>query len=402
MSISCEEAFRIIEDATQVLPSEKCPFEELVGRILREPVNADRDLPPFDRVMMDGIAISQSAWDEGIREFPIDGLQAAGALVQQLKDKHHCLEVMTGAVLPMGSDCVLPYEEVEIDAGKAKVNGETAVKAGLNIHQQGSDFSDGSTLVEEGTRLTSREIAVAASCGKDSLSVTVKPRVAIIDSGDELVEVNEAVERHQIRRSNIYALNAALTTLGVPNAEMIHLIDERENIEIALRDVVERTDVVILSGGVSKGKRDFIPEVLDSVGVEKAFHGVKQRPGKPFWYGNITAGPTIFALPGNPLSTLVCFHRYVKPALDIMFGLSNSGTDWISLSQSFTFKPALTYFLPVRVDRRQEGLLSAIPVPGSNSGDYASVVPTQGFVELPAEERSEFKEGYNARYFPWI
>ena len=402
MSISCEEAFRIIEDATQALPSEKCPFEELVGRILREPVKADRDLPPFDRVMMDGIAISQSAWDKGIREFPIDGLQAAGALVQQLKDKLHCLEVMTGAVLPTGSDCVLPYEEVEIEAGKAKVNGETAVKAGLNIHQKGSDFSHGSTLVKEGTRLTSREIAVAASCGKNSLSVTIRPRVALIDSGDELVEVNEAVERHQIRRSNIYALNAALTTLGIPNAEMIHLKDERKNIEIALRDVVERTDVVILSGGVSKGKRDFIPDVLDSVGVEKAFHGVKQRPGKPFWYGNIPAGPPIFALPGNPLSTLVCFHRYVKPALDIMFGLSNSAMDWISLSQSFTFKPALTYFLPVRVDRRQEGLLSAIPVPVSNSGDYASVVPTQGFIELPAEECSKFKKGYNARYFPWI
>ena len=397
MSISCEEAFRIIEDSTDILPPEDCPFENLVGRTLREPIKADRDLPPFNRVMMDGIAISQIAWDEGIREFSIDGIQPAGATEQKLNDKHHCLEVMTGAVLPLGSDCVLPYEEIETKAGKAKINDVITVKAGVNIHQQASDFPKGSTLVQEGTRLTSREIAVAASCGIGSLAVTTKPRIALIDSGDELVEINEKVKRHQIRRSNIYALNAALISLGIPDAEMIHLKDERENMEIELRKVVERTDVVVLSGGVSKGKRDYIPNVLDSIGVKKAFHGVKQRPGKPFWYGNIPSGPTIFGLPGNPISTLVCFHRYVKPALDIMFGVSNTEPNRISLTRPFTFNPALTYFLPVRVSEGQK----AFPVPISNSGDYASVVPTDGFIELPAEELSEFKEGYNAQFFPW-
>ena len=402
MSISCEEAVNIIEDTTEVLPFEPCPFEGLVGRILREPIKADRDLPPFNRVMMDGVAIAQSAWEEGIREFPIDGMQAAGAPIQQLKNKHHCLEVMTGSVLPTGCECVLPYEEVEINAGIAKVHNGTAVNAGLNVHQRGSDFSMGSTLVEMGTRLTAREIAVAASCGIEALSVTVRPRIALIDSGDELVEINEAVEQHQIRRSNIYALNAALTALGITDSEMIHLKDDRENSEIALRDIIERTDMVVLSGGVSKGKRDFIPEVLESVGVEKAFHGVKQRPGKPFWYGNISGGPAIFALPGNPLSTLICFHRYVKPALDKMLALRNRVTEWAVLAQPFTFKPALTYFLPVCVETQLEGLRSAIPVPVNNSGDYASVVPTQGFIELPAEERHEFEEGYKAQYFSWI
>lgn len=402
MSISCDVACRLIEDATEVLPTEDCPFDKLVGRILREPIKADRDLPPFNRVMMDGIAIAHSAWEEGIREFPIDGLQAAGAPVQELKERHHCLEVMTGSVLPAGSDCVLPYEKVEINAGRVQVNRGTVVKRDINIHRQGSDFPRGSTLVEEGTRLTSREIAVAASCGKTSLSVTVRPRIAVIDSGDELVEINDAVERHQIRRSNVYAINAALTTLGIPDAEKIHLKDDLETIEITLRDIIERTDVVILSGGVSKGKRDFIPEVLESVGVEKVFHGVKQRPGKPFWYGNIPSGSAIFALPGNPLSTLVCFHRYVRPAIDLMLAQRNRVADWAALSQSFNFKPPLTYFLPVKADRRQEGYLSATPLPVSNSGDYASVVSTQGFIELPAEERSEFKEGYSAQYFPWI
>lgn len=402
MSISCEEAFSIIEETTEALPSEDCPFEGLVGRILREPVVADRDLPPFNRVMMDGIAIAQSAWDDGIRDFPIDGMQAAGASVQQLKDKHHCLEVMTGAVLPTHCECVLPYEEITIEAGIAKVANGTLANAGLNIHQQGSDFPVGATLVEAGTQITSREIAVAASCGKESLSVTIRPRIALIDSGDELIEINESVAQHQIRRSNIYALNAALTAIGITDSEQIHIKDDRENIEITLRDIVERTDVVILSGGVSKGKRDFIPEVLESVGVEKAFHGVKQRPGKPFWYGNISGGPAVFALPGNPLSTLVCFHRYVKPAIDIMLALSHRVSGWAALAQPFTFKPSLTFFLPVIVKTQQDGLRSAIPVPVSNSGDYASIVPTQGFVELPAEERDVFPEGYTTKYYTWL
>jgi len=309
---------------------------------------------------------------------------------------------MTGAVLTAGCDCVAPYEEVEIGEGKARLKSGFEPVPGRFIHQMGSDYKQGSTLLQSGRRLTSRQIAVVAASGYASLCVTSKPHLALVSTGDELVDIGHPLERYQIRPSNIYALRAGLSALGLPDTERHHLSDDPGEIENKLASLLETSDVLILSGGVSKGRYDFIPGILDKLGVEKLFHGVAQRPGKPFWFGRKVGGASVFALPGNPLSTLICFHRFVIPALEKMLGLPISAPVWAALAEPFDFKPSFTLYLPVKAESQANGLLKAFPRTVSNSGDYASVVETSGFVELPGGDATEFPAGYCARYFPWI
>ena len=386
-----------------MLSSEEVPLVSCAGRVLRQTVLADRDVPPYDRVMMDGIAFAYKALEKGLRAFSIAGTQPAGAPPKILEDPESCFEIMTGSVLSAGCDCVAPYEEVEIGEGKARLKSGFQPVPGRFIHQMGSDYKQGSTLLKSGRRLTSRQIAVVAASGYASLSVTRKPRLALVSTGDELVDIGHPLERYQIRPSNIYALRAGLSALGLPDTERHHLSDDPGEIENKLGGLLETSDVLILSGGVSKGRYDFIPGILDKLGVEKLFHGVAQRPGKPFWFGRKKeVGTSVFALPGNPLSTLICFHRFVIPALEKMLGLPNSRPVWAALAEPFDFKPSLTLYLPVKAESQPNGLLKAFPRTVSNSGDYASVVETSGFVELPGGDASEFPAGYCAKYFPWI
>ena len=352
--------------------------------------------------MMDGIAISCQAWIEGVRVFKIAKVQGAGTAPLRLEDRNTCIEIMTGAVMAEGCDCVVPYEDVEIKDGKASVKGSFEPRSGLNVHKRGSDYRKGDNLIDSGVRLTSREIAVSTSCGKASLTVTREPRLAIVSTGDELVEVDEEVQPFQIRRSNNYALEAALQGLGFQKVENRHIGDDPAVIEETLEAILDRADVVLLSGGVSKGKFDHVPTALEKLGVKKFFHGVRQRPGKPFWYGRGEGGQRVFALPGNPLSTLICFHRYVVPALLRMLGIDQCKELWAVLSENFPVRAPLTFFLPVRVESEEDGILGAQPRPAKNSGDFASIVPTDGFVELPEEKANRFPEGFCARFFPWV
>ena len=400
--ISSNEADRIIADSTEVLGTETCPFEQAAGRVLRETVEADRDLPPCNSVRMDGIAIACKAWNEGARDFPVEGVQYAGEQSGALADPQGCIEVMTGADLPAGCDCVVPYECLTVREGRARVKDEFAVEPGLNIHYRGSDYRQGATLIESGQRLRAAEIAVAASCGRTSLMVSIKPRIGLVSTGNELVGIEEPVAAHQVRRSNVPALRAALLNMDLGEPVSCHFADDEQTITEGLGSMLEQSDLVILSGGVSAGKSDRIPGILKKLGVRQHFQGVRQRPGKPLYYGKKEGGAAVFGLPGNPLSTLVCFHRYVIPVLEKMSGLAAPTEPMVFLGETFIFKPALTFFLPVEVEFGEDCLATAYPLPPHNSGDYARIVETTGFIELSGEERSEFPFGIAARYYPWI
>ncbi len=401
--ITVNEASRIIEEATGTLPAEEVSLVGSMGRVLRQTVHADREVPPYDRVMMDGIAFSHKDWQNGGRNFAIAGIQAAGSPPKTLPGSGNCFEIMTGSVLSAGCDCIAPYEEVEIKDGFAGVIDGFEAVPGRFIHKKGSDYPQGASLLQPGCRLTSRQIAVAAACGCTELKVTRFPNISLVSTGDELVEMGQPVDQHQIRPSNVYSLQTGLTALGIPTVKRFHLNDQPEELEKIIAGLLEVSDVIILSGGVSKGRYDYVPEILAKLGVKKLFHGVSQRPGKPFWFGvqEDRSPVSVFALPGNPLSTLICFHRFVIPALEKMLGLPVSLPVWAVLAEPFDFKPPVTLFLPVSAEPQSNGLLSAVPRPGSNSGDYASIVETSGFVELPGRESDEFPAGYCPRYFPW-
>jgi molybdopterin molybdotransferase len=398
--LSVPEAEKEVLDAVPLLPTEDCPLVKAHGRVLRQPITADRDLPPFDRVAMDGYALRHEAWLAGVRQFRVAGLQAAGTIPLSLRAGDACIEVMTGAVLPGGTDTVVPYEDTTSREGGMTIAAEANVAAGQAVHHRGSDHAAGCVVVGSGVRLTAREIAVAAACGCAHLSVTQQPAIAVVATGDELVEVSSPVAPHQIRRSNDYALRAALIAAGHPRVERYHLRDMRHEIEHLLWHVVAEYDVVVITGGAAKGKFDFLPGVLDDLGVKKLFQGVAQRPGKPFWFGLSPRHTPLFALPGNPASAYICLHRYALPALAKMSGLAAVVPRYAVLSERVGFKPPLTLFLPVKITPGPRGEQLAAPAPLNTSGDFAGLTGTDGFVELPAQQE-EFGPGTVVWFWPW-
>ncbi len=375
------EADAAIAAAVEPVSQETLPLAACAGRVLRSEVRAERDSPPFDRVAMDGIAF---AHHDGRRRFRVAGTQAAGAPVLSLAAQSDCFEVMTGAMLPRGCDTVVPVEQVELAGGHAELRADAESSPWRHVHRRGSDAKAGDALLSGGTRLAAPELAIAASAGRPDLQVSRAPRVAILTTGDELVEPGEPILEHQVRRSNAYGLAGALTLAGFGPAENLQLPDREDAIASALGAALERHDVLVLSGGVSAGRFDFVPGVLASLGVRSAFHGIAQRPGRPMWFGASASGALVFALPGNPVSVLVCLARYVIPALRRMVALPDRPPPLVALAQEFTFGKRLAFFLPVALGSDREGRTLAEPRPTAGSGDFVALAGTDGFVELPA------------------
>ncbi|MFZ6009412.1 MAG: molybdopterin molybdotransferase MoeA [Bacteroidota bacterium] len=369
---------------------------EATGKVLAENVVADRDFPPFNRVSMDGLALQYDIWKNGQREFQMEDIQAAGEPQKKLKDPRHGIEIMTGAILPEGTDTVIRYEDLNISGGVASVITDE-IQLGMNVHRQGQDATKNELLLEPGIILSPAEIALLASVGKAIVKTYSFPRTAIVASGDELVEINQIPLAHQIRRSNTYAIESAMKILGWKGTPF-HMPDVREILQRSLKQITTDHDVIILSGGVSKGKFDYIPEVLEEIGIQKLFHQVSQRPGKPFWFGVSAQGKVVFALPGNPVSTYMCFYRYIRPWLLQSLGVIPKPS-YAILAREITFQPKLTYFLQVRV-ANESGQLVAYPDAGGGSGDFANLKKVDGFLELPME-KTDFKAGEAFPYIPF-
>ncbi|MBL6448163.1 molybdopterin molybdotransferase MoeA [Fulvivirga sp. 29W222] len=389
--ISVEEAIDIVMSHTLEPGKEKIFLDKAIGRVLKEDILADRDFPPFNRVMMDGIAINSQAWEAGRREYYVESMQTAGSPQQTLSETQNCIEVMTGAMLPQNADVVIRYEDVNITGKVANVSVD-AVTSFQNVHLKGTDRRVDDILIHKDQKLSPAEIAILATVGKHAVEVVRQLRIAIVSTGDELVDVNDTPSPYQIRRSNTYALQSALQVNG-HESKGFHINDEKEVLGVKLREIVEEYDLVILSGGVSKGKKDYVPEILEKLNVRKLFHGVKQRPGKPFWFGvreDGSSSTTIFALPGNPVSTFMCFYTYTLPWLNRCYGIDNREIE-ASLSEDFEFNPPLTYFLQVKLNL-DKGQLLAIPVIGKGSGDLANLLEADAFLQLPSG-RSVFKAG---------
>jgi len=372
--------------------TEKIEFQNSVDRILKENIIADRDFPPFDRVTMDGIGISFS----NKKTFKINGLQAAGMGQKELENSDECMEVMTGAICPKGIDTIIPYENISIVDAYATINKEVA--KGKNIHYQGFDKKEGDILIPIGKKISTAEIGVIASVGKAKIEVAKLPRVAIVSTGDELIDVDQTPMRHQIRKSNSWALKADLSKLKI-ESELFHLSDSKAEIKAAIEHIIGNYDVVLLSGGVSKGKLDFIPEVMESLDVKKIFHRVKQRPGKPFWFGDYKNKVQFFAFPGNPVSTYSNFHRYFIPWLNRSLGMKETPLFKLKLAEEFNFDLELTYFLQVKLIATKEGV-QALPMMGKGSGDLANLLETDGFLVIP-EEIDHCPAGSEFEYIPF-
>jgi len=388
--ITVEEALEIIQSHAVDFGIEEIDLSESIHRILKEDWYTDRDLPPYHRVTMDGIAIQFNSFERGQRKFPVEGMAAAGSLQMTLQNEQACLEVMTGSVLPANLDTVIRYEDVLIENGFATIQVNSIVKA-QNVHFKGEDRKQGELIVPTDTKISPAEIGVGASIGKSKVKVAKLPKIMVISTGDELVKVHEQPASHQIRRSNVYRL---ITTLQAYNimAASDHINDEPEEIRKKLKHYLVEYDVIILSGGVSKGKFDYIPGILEELKVEKLFHKIKQRPGKPFWFGQYNNKCTIFALPGNPVSSFLCMQRYFLSWLEHSQSGAQSARPMAILQSDVFFKPDLTYFLEVKIGYNDLGQLLASPQKGNGSGDLANLVEADAFIELP-RGRNNFEKG---------
>lgn len=400
--ITPAEATTLIRDAMPDYPTTVVPLEAAHGHILREPVVADRDLPPFDRVTMDGIAMAYAAWQAGTRSFRIESTANAGAPAPALTDRAAgCVQVMTGAMLPDGADTVIPLEELSIEDDVATLRETTEPAPLQNLHSRGSDRPAGGTLLTAGITLNGPHLSIAAAVGKAQLTVAKRPTIAIISTGDELRDVSEPVEPYQIRSASEYGIQGALRRAGYDHVHTYRIKDDLEETIRRLEELLLKYDVLILTGGVSMGKRDYVPAALAECGVSPVFHKVSQKPGKPMWFGVHPSGRPVFALPGNPVSTLVCLHRYVIPALHTARGGAPQAAPYVMLAEPVRFAPPLTGFVPVTLVWDAEGFCRAQPQLTNTSGDFASLSNSSGFVELPAEQDC-FPTGYAARYYPWL
>ncbi|MEJ2128213.1 MAG: molybdopterin molybdotransferase MoeA [Woeseiaceae bacterium] len=397
--ITTGEARDAILAAMPAFQPETISTRTATGRVLMQSVVAERDQPPFDRVMMDGIAIAFADYDSGTRAFPIQATQAAGDERLTL-EKGKCIEIMTGASLPVGAGCIVPVERIAVSENTATLENDYQASERQFIHAQGSDHTQGTELLAAGKRVSAMDMAIINSCGLTEIQVARAPVIRMISTGNELVPAGEPIEPHQIRMSNGPAVISLLESHGYHDCQHDHLVDEPEILRQRIGEHLDQADVLILSGGVSMGKADYIPEVLADLGVEAVFHKISQRPGKPMWFGMGPNKQAVFALPGNPVSTLVCCRQYVIPALAKASGLKERQPEFAALAQDVTFEPELTCFLPVRLLSNTGGQLLAMPVHTNTSGDFASLSGTDGYLEL-ALEQSSFPAGTVAQLHRW-
>lgn len=393
--LTVSEATKLIAEYLWKPETELVPLQNSLGRVLAESVAADRDLPPYNRVAMDGIAFGLSAAASEAGALRISGVASAGMSALKISSPLDCIEVMTGAILPEGADVVIRYEDIKIEHGIANFN-PSGLSQWMNVHRQGSDSRKGDVLLSAGTFITAAEIPLLASVGKSEVSVYTLPRTAVISTGDELVDVIEKPLDHQIRISNSYAVQAGLETLKV-SAHLFHMSDHDDGNTDLLQKILSEHDLIILSGGVSKGKFDWVPRALEQVGIQKHFHQVNQKPGKPLWFGT-GSGKVVFALPGNPVSTFLCLYRYIIPWLRESFGL-NAAAQSVQLMENYEMKLETSYFLQVKI--LHEGATRyCIPVPGGGSGDFVNLLNADGFIEIPPGKKM-YSRNTVFNYFPF-
>jgi molybdopterin molybdotransferase len=375
--VSVEEAEELIFSCVFKPQIEEVDWSNSLNRITVAPWTTKEDLPSFHRVMMDGYAIR---FHEGVKQWNVQSLQRAGEKAQCLENSLSAIEIMTGAILPEGTDTVVPYEHVRRENTTIFLE-DFDVKIGQNVHERGRDKKAGDEVLPAFFQIRYTELGLAASIGKLRIRVLKRPDITILSTGDELVKPHEIPESHQIRMSNAFLLQGMLQQMGI-DAVVKHIRDHRESLNDAIQTYLSTSDILLLSGGVSKGKYDLVPEILEYNGVEGIFHGIKQRPGKPMWMGRKDDKP-VFGFPGNPVSTLVCARRYFLPWLQKQYNMYD-GRTYAQLGFEVQAHPTMTLFIQVKRRQDERGGIILDKIPGQGSGDFAQLSQSHGFAEIPS------------------
>jgi molybdopterin molybdotransferase len=382
MALSFESARTIILDKVIALPSESTSLLDLAGRVLAEDIKAPWDLPCWDNSAMDGFAVRAEDCVSG-KTLTIDGYLPAGVTAIGIEVKPGgAVRIMTGAPTPAGCDAIVPIEETEENDGKVTMTGK--VKRGDHLRVRGEDVSQGDLVITAGTVLRPAEINMLASFGYQTVSVFRRPKIAILSTGDELVEPGDEIGPGQIINSNTYSLAAAVKEIGGEPILLGIARDDRASLTEKISTGLE-ADGLITSAGVSMGDRDLVCEVLQMLGVERQFWKVDIKPGRPTAFG-LKDGKPIFSLPGNPVSSMITFEEFIRPALLKMMGHQRVIKPFIKaiMQETINKKPGRVQFLRVRVVNDGEQLLASSSG-DQNTGIVRTLLRANGIAVLPAD-----------------
>ena len=377
--LSIAEARAIVAAQVRPLGTQDVPVAGALGRVLAEDVVAAHDVPPFPNSAMDGYAVRSGPKD---RTLTVVGDSRAGAPAQEEVTDATAIRISTGAMVPAGADAVLQVELVSLDGDTVTLNDD--VEPGRNLRAPGEDMRKDAVVLRKGTRLGGVELGVAATAGRATLAVGRQPRVAIVATGDELVPAGAPLGPGQIHDSNAIALAGQATRAGGAVLGTAHAPDTREGTETELGAALEQADVLVISGGVSVGPHDHVKPALERLGVEERFWRVALRPGKPTWFGT-RDGTLVFGLPGNPVSALVTFHLFARPALLALQGAPfETRTTEAVLTEAIPRNPGRDEAVRVRLATGDDGRLTATPTGPQGSHQLTSMLGADGLAIVTA------------------
>ena len=378
---SVEEALALVLEGLAPLGAEQIPLERAHGRVAAEPARSAVDLPPFDRSAMDGFAV-RAADTTGSAALRLAGAVAAGELAQAELAPGTAARISTGAAIPPGADAVLQSELAAVDDGT--VTPARAVEAGHHVRRRGEDVREGDVLAGAGERLTLPRVSALASAGVGEVAVWRRPRVAVLVTGSELLPLGAPPEPGRIHESNGLMISLLAGQAGADVDRWETVPDDRDATEAAINAALERADAVVLSGGVSVGPHDHVRPALAACGVEEVLWRVRLRPGKPLWFGR-RSERLAFGLPGNPLSTIVCFCMFIAPALRRLGGEPQARPALVRgrLAVPAAASDERTTFLTARLAPGADGVLEATPTPRQGSHMTGALGESDGFVVVP-------------------
>ncbi len=378
--IHYEEAQRLILEQVKTFTNETIALEDANGKILAEPIVADRDYPPFNRATMDGFAFNYADFAKGITQFKIIDTIFAGSLINKALQTGECFKIMTGAAVPLSANVVIRKEDTIVDDNIVTLHIETC-KPFQNIAKRGEDITAKSTILTTNMLCSPAVISVLAALGKSTVTVKQLPKVCVFTTGNEIVPVNTyPIDTVQIRNSNQFLLKSLLKQWQIEPTICQHIKDDKAALIAAFKEALS-SDIIIINGGVSAGDADYVPEVLTSLGVQLLFHKIAIRPGKPLWCGKLPNGGLVFALPGNPFSCMVTFQLFIKPYLLACFGLHQQVFLQIPLAATKVKNVGLDEFFPVKL---QASPISIIPLHFKTSGDVKAPLFADGIALHPS------------------
>lgn len=360
--IHYSQALEIILANAQSFGKEIIDLDDSLNRVIGENVFSDRDYPPFNRSAMDGIAIDSKDVENNITQFTIIQTIYAGEACDLILKPGQCFKIMTGAAVPLCADVVIRIEDVELNQQTASIKSHN-IKPFQNIATKGQDIKNGEMAIAKGTKISPAIIGLLATLGKNKVQVNKMPTVAIITTGGEVKPISYKVSNVQIRNSNLHVIKSLLKQNNIEPLYCQHIIDNEKLLEAGIKNYLD-VDILILCGGVSAGDADFVPSVLSSLGVQKLFHKVAIKPGKPIWCGKKPKGAMVFALPGNPFSCLVTFTIFIKFFIHKAVGLPQNVHKILPLNNHRSQKTKFDEFFPVIINYENQ-TLNSVAINGS-------------------------------------